>query len=249
MEQEERIKLYLKGYEEGQKEAWSKIKHMISRYEGWELKSRIESRLGTLYQDVKSKRFDLKEDPSQLFFDEEEKTETVDDTGDTKEQRELASGEGLLVIEEDSKNSIQKFLELISEDQNGLLISRDAPDKLMKRFEFRSNVGFIWLSKSSRKDFSNFDYEIDTVSPSNLQKLSACIGNFLKNTEQGVVFISGIPSIINYIDFKKVQNFIGWVRDTVSKRDGYFICSIPENSMKKKRLSILKAEFDLVNTG
>ncbi len=242
MDQEERMKLYLKGYEEGQKEAWSKIKNMVSRYEGWELKSRIESRLGTLYQDVKSKRFDLKEDPSQLFFEQEEKPQK----GSTEIETELTNGEGLLMIEEDSDGSIQEFITLSSKSQGGLFISRDSPDKLQKRFDFDDKVSIVWLSKSSKKDFSHLEHEIDIISPSNLQKLSACIGNFLKNSNGGAVFISGIPTMINYNDFRKVQNFIGWVRDTVTKRDGYLICSIPESSIKKKRLSILKAEFDLV---
>lgn len=244
MDQEERIELYLRGYEEGQKEAWSKIKHMVSRYDGWELKSRIESRLGTLYQDVKSKKVDLRDDPSPLFFEEPEKV-----TKDKKVGLEfdLTNGESLLVIEENPERSIKEFLTLISENRHGLFISRDSPDKIKKKFDFSPDINFIWLSKSSRKDFSDFKNQINTVSPSNLQKLSSEIGKFLKNQPEGVVFISSIPSIINYLDFKKVQKFISWTMDTVSESNGFFICSIPEASIKKKSLSILKAEFDIVD--
>ncbi len=243
MDQEKKIELYLRGYEEGQKEAWSKIKHMVSRYDGWELKSRIESRLGTLYQDVKSKKVDLKEDPSPLFFEEPE-TESEKVTSDL--EVDLYNGEGLLLIEENPDDSINKFSTLISEERNGLFISRDSPDKIIKRFEFGSDVSFIWLSKSSRKDFSEFDYEIKTVSPSNLQKLSSLIGTFLKSNEEGVIFMSGIQSIINYTSFNKLQRFIGWTMDNVSEKNGFLICSIPESSIKEKRLGILKAEFDVV---
>ncbi|MGM0406248.1 MAG: DUF835 domain-containing protein [Thermoplasmatota archaeon] len=242
MDQEKKIELYLRGYEEGQKEAWSKIKHMVSRYDGWELKSRIESRLGTLYQDVKAKKVDLREDPSPLFFEEPEKErEKVIDDLDV----DLNNGEGLLVIEENLGDSIEKFKKLISEERKGLFISRDSPDKILRRFDFGSNVSFIWLSKSSKKDFSDFDYEISTVSPSNLQKLSSFIGTFLKSNDEGVIFISGIQSIINFTSFSKLQRFIGWTMDNVSEKNGFLICSIPDSSIKEKRLGILKAEFDI----
>lgn len=243
MDQEKKIELYLRGYEEGQKEAWSKIKHMVSRYQGWELKSRIESRLGTLYQDVKSKKVDLKEDPSPLYIEGTE-LETKEIDSDIKV--DLSSGESLLIIEDKPDGSIKKFLSLLSEKRDGLFISRDSPDKITKMFDFSSDVGFIWLSKSSRKDFSDLEYHIKTVSPSNLQKLSSHIGNFLKSSDEGVIFISGVPSIINYTDFNKLQKFIGWTLDNVSEKNGYLICSIPKSSIKDKRLGILKTEFDIV---
>lgn len=243
MDQEKKIELYLRGYEEGQKEAWSKIKHMVSRFEGWELKSRIESHIGTLYQDVKSKKVDLRDDPSPLLFEEPElDTQKIDNDIEV----DLSNGESLLIIEDDPIQSIKKFLTLVSDKRNGLFISRDSPEKIIKRFEFGSNISFIWLSKSSRKDFSELEYHIKTVSPSNLQKLSSHIGNFLKSSDEGVIFISGVPSIINYTDFNKLQKFIGWTLDNVSEKNGYLICSIPKSSIKEKRLGILKTEFDIV---
>lgn len=243
MDQEKKIELYLRGYEEGQKEAWSKIKHMVSRFEGWELKSRIESHIGTLYQDVKSKKVDLRDDPSPLLFEEPElDTQKIDNDIEV----DLSNGESLLIIEDDPIQSIKKFLTLVSDKRNGLFISRDSPEKIIKRFEFGSNTSFIWLSKSSRKDFSELEYHIKTVSPSNLQKLSSHIGNFLKSSDEGVIFISGVPSIINYTDFNKLQKFIGWTLDNVSEKNGYLICSIPKSSIKEKRLGILKTEFDIV---
>ncbi len=244
MDQDKKMKLYLRGYEEGQKEAWSSIKYMISRYDGWELKSRIESKLGTLYQEVKSKKVDLREDPSPLLIEDEEDSELQE--AENKSNLPLYKGESLLFFEERHEDSLNKFLELVTEGRNGLFISRDAPDKLMKKVKFPLQTSFIWLSKSSGKIFSHIEQDTLTISPTNLQKLSSQVGNFLKHSDEGVIYISGLPSMINYVGFNKTQEFLSWVLDRVSERDGLIICSIPEKSIKQKRLGVLKAEFDRI---
>jgi len=244
MDQDEKMELYLRGYEEGQKEAWSSAKYMISRYDGWDLKSRIESKLGTLYQAVKSKRVELRDDPSPLVIEKDEDLDPLE--ADVKSDIPLLKGESLLFFEDRPEDSFKKFLELVSEDRGGLIISRDAPDKLIKRTDFPHDTSFIWLSKSSGKDFSHIEQNTFTISPTNLQKLSSQVGNFLKNSDEGVIFITGLPSMVNYLGFNKMQEFISWVLDRVSERDGFMICSLPEKSIKQKKLGILKAEFDKV---
>lgn len=242
MDQEEKMELYLKGYEDGQKEAWSNIKKLISRYEGWDLKSRVESKIGTLYQEVQSKKVELQDEPSILEISEE---------GEAKREVDLVideweKGNSYLFLNGD-EIAYKELQSLFDRDIKGLIISRESPEKIVNKYNISEKVQLIWLTKSTSKKIENDLISWSKISPGNLSKLSSEIGNFLKRNKNGCVFVSGIPSLINYNDFEKVLKFISWVIDRTYQRHGYLIVSLSHLSLKEEYINTIKDEFDFVS--
>lgn len=243
MDLEDKIELYLRGYEEGQKEAWNEIKGMVSRFEGFKLKTRVESKLGTLYQAVESKRVDLQEDPAKLKIEEEEeeKEEPEDKDGDLKFDRH----ETTLVVEEHLEKSMDGFKSLLDEDSRGMIISRKHPVDLVEKYGIKRKwTTLVWLTKNPRGEKEEED--IETIAPGSLSPLSTVVGEFLGKDDNRVIHMTGLPNLINNTGFKSVMSFVSWSIDNVLSADGNFILSLPEKALEPKNFNILKDEFDKV---
>ncbi|MEF8873773.1 MAG: DUF835 domain-containing protein [Candidatus Thermoplasmatota archaeon] len=247
MDDDEKIKVYLKGYEEGQKEAWSDIESMVSKFEGWELKSRIESRIGTLYQEVESKREELKEDIDQLDFEEEESK-----GGEEEDTIEIPwkPGEGYLFIEDKLKEAIEVLGEVIESGVPILFIVRQSPDKIMDLFDDGSSIGddckFVWLSREDGVGEQPAAVEVERISPSDLPSLSQKIGKFLKNEEETVVLFSGIKLLTSYNEEDKILHLLHFTKDRIKDNDSCLVASISDKAVEEKFLEKFKDEFEEV---
>ena len=247
MDQEKIIEIYLKGYEEGQEEAWSNIKSLVSKHDGWELRSRVESKIGTLYQDIEYKKSELRRNPQSLQLDLEE-DETEEEDLEEQVERELPSwdiSDSHMIIEPEPNKGFDEYKKLNQEGFPGMVITRNPPSKILKRYELnKDKTRFIWLSKSGSPKSDEVD--VERISPSDLSGLSSNIGVFLKNNKNGVVFLSGVPYLNNFSDNKKVLNFISWIKDRITEHEGFYLLSMSGSTVDKKFLEKVKGEFDEV---
>lgn len=237
MDEEDKIELYLKGYKEGQKEAWDDIEGMISKYEGWKLRSRIESKIGTLQREIKSKRSELNENPEILVIETEEPTEGEFNLPWNK-------GDAYLFIEKKPKNSLGELSKVMKEGVSALLIVRESPDKIIKNYDVPVNESkFIWLTQSEGNG-SELDLNMIKKSPSDLSGLSNEIGGYMKKNPNSVIFLSGIALMTNYSEENKVLKFLTFSRDKVTENDGCLVGSISGDALEEKFLEKIKGEFD-----
>ncbi len=242
MKEEKKIALYLKGYEKGQEDAWSKIESLISKYEGWELRSRIESRIGTLHHEIDSKRTELKENPEMLSIEEEEPT---DEKFISEEEIPWNKGDAYLFVENKLGESIRELADVVERGASALLILREDPKKAVEQFEIPvENCRFIWLSRSKEINGSENDMSVEKISPSNLSGLSNAIGSYLKSNRKGVVFLSGIPLMTNYNDENKVLRLLNFSRDKVTENEGCLVASISPDAFEEKFFEKIKGEFN-----
>jgi len=244
MDEKDKIELYLKGYEEGQKEAWSDIKSLVSKHEGWDLKSRIESRIGTLYQELDSKREELKEHPERLSVKEEVPPKKVENF-----DIPWTVGESYLFLEKKPKTSIRELVEIVKKEVSVLFILRDPPHKRLEGYEGEisfENCKFVMLSRQSGMTKPIDDIEIDRISPDDLSGLSSMIGKFLKSRENPVIFLSGIPFLINYNDEEKILHLLHFTKDKVADCEGCLLSSISPEVVEKTFLEKFKSEFNEV---
>lgn len=243
MDQDKLIEIYLKGYKEGQEEAWSNIKNLVSKHDGWELRSRVESKIGTLYQDIEYKRSELRRDPKSLQLDLKEEEEEVEEV-----EEELPSWnvtDSHMIIESKPQEGFDEYNKLNSKGYPGLVITRDPPSKIVKRYNLDlEGTKFIWLSKSGSSN--NDDINVKRISPSDLSGLSSDIGIFLKNSENGIIFLSGVPYLNNFSEPNKVLNFISWIKDRITEHEGFYLLSISGSAVDDKFLEKTKGEFDEV---
>ncbi len=263
MDKEDYIEIYIQGYKRGQKEAWKEVQNLISHHDGWELKSRVESKIGTLYQDVKAKRAEVKKDPDFMESIEVLEKESSKDQEKEEEQKkdqktekrkgiDWNPGDSCIIMEERPSRGFKEFSRLLKEGVPGLFISRASPDKAVDKYQIpKENCEFIWLSKGGSDSPKIEGMDGRKVSPSNLSALSSVIGSFEKEKGECVVFISGLSSMTNFSERKKIFNFLSWARDRVAGRGssgqrGFFLLSVSSKAVKDKFLEKIKAEFDEV---
>ncbi len=241
MDKEDKIELYLKAYEEGLKDAWSDIESLISKYEGWELRSRTESKIGTLYQEVDSKRTELNEDPGMLTIGEDDGP----GNGDDEPKISWTKGDAYLFIEKKPERSLDELVDVMRKGASALIIARESPDKLLDMHDIPEDGSkFIWLTRSKGE---NVGSDIKTIkrSPSDLSGLSNEIGNYMINNQNSVIFLSGIPLMTNYNDGSKVLKFLNFTRDKVTENEGCLVVSLSGSALEEKLLEKIKGEFDL----
>jgi len=241
MKEEKKIALYLKGYEKGQEDAWSEIESLVSKYEGWELRSRIESKIGTLYQEVESKRTDLKDNPEILS----PKKEPPDEPTPTEKEIPWNKGDAYLFVENKLGESIKEMVDIVERGASALLILREDPEKTIERFDMPlKDCRFIWLSSSKGVNYSEDDLAVEKISPSDLSGLSNAIGSYLKSNQKGVVFLSGIPLMTNYNEENKVLRLLNFSRDKVTENEGCLVASISPDALEEQFFEKIKGEFN-----
>ncbi|MFP3871762.1 MAG: DUF835 domain-containing protein [Candidatus Aenigmatarchaeota archaeon] len=244
MDKDKRMKVYLKGYKEGQEEAWADIKSMLSKFDGWELKSRVESRIGTLYQEVESKKEELKENEEKLIFEEE----GLEEEGEKRTTDvPWRPGDAYLFVENRLKAGIEVFDQVVRGGNPILLIVRDPPSKVMDGFDdilTGDNLKFVWLSRKKNHDEQRDENEIERISPGDLSGLSQVIGDFFGSHERAVVLLHGIPFLLNYNDEKKVLKLLHFTHDEATENNGCVVASISGNAVEEKFLEKVKGDFD-----
>lgn len=242
MDKKKKEELYLKGYEEGLKEAWSTIKRIVSRYEGWELKSRVNGKLGTLYQDISSKRVELKDDPDMLVLEGD-----MDESKDHVEERKgsFEDASTILVVEKKLEEGLSIFRELMEDGDPGLCISREYPQKYQGGFGLKDkDVHYVILAKNQNDSYRGEGTNWDVNNPGNLTDLSTSIGNFMKHNNGGVILLKGLQYMMVYNDFVMIKKFLNFVREKINEYHGKFILSISKSSLNQDEMDYLKAEFD-----
>ncbi len=236
MDKDLKILLYIKGYEEGQKEAWKDIKRLIKRHDGWDLRSRIESKVGTLYQDIASKKAELMDDPTLLEFDDEQQEEPKEEDVEWDESF-------YLVIEDKPSRSMSAFKELVEKGYDGICISNEFPMKLKNRYDLPDEkVLFVQLQKSNYG--SNATVKCIRCSPANLSNLSAKIGDLLKNRSEPIILLHGVHTLTLHNDLNRVLSFIDWIKGKVHSDEGFFITSISSSDFSKSEIGRFKGHFD-----
>lgn len=188
-----------------------------------------------------SKRTELEENPEILIPDEEEKP----DEGTPTSKRDISwnKGDAYLFIEKKPQNSLEELSDVMKKGASALIIVRQSPDKIIEKYDLpEDGARFIWLS-SSEGD-SELDIDMTTRSPSDLSGLSNEIGNYMKDNQKGVIFLSGLPLMTNYNEQNKVLKFLNFSRDKVTENDGCLVTSISGDALEEKFLEKMKGEFD-----
>ncbi len=243
IDEKEKIELYLKGYEEGQKDAWTDIESLVSKHEGWELKSRIESRIGTLYQQVNSKREELKEHPEKLSLEEEEDSPEGSETIDVP----WNVGGSYLFLEEKPKKSIRELVEIVKKEVSVLFILSEPPHKRLESYDASfENCEFVMLSRERSGTEPIDGIEVKRNSPDDLNNLSAVIGKFFRSKDKPVVFLSGIPFLSNYNEEEDILKLLNFTKEKLNDHDGCLAASLSADAVEKNFLGKFKNKFDQV---
>ena len=159
MAKDELKKAFLKGYEEGLKDAWSDISKLTTRgYSSTELNIMAKSKMAVVPRAVEEKARAM------------ERTDlSIEEVPTPYGEQKLPDRRGSYVVKEEKADAIfEHFAGLIEKGHHGLCITRMHPRDIEGRFASKS-VRFLWLSRSEPEAKG----DVKSISPTELSALAS----------------------------------------------------------------------------
>lgn len=239
METKDEAMAFLKGYEEGLREAWSDFINLTSRsYRSKEIqilaKMHIQNKIP---KKIEKKRHELERILNIALEEKPHETEWV--------RSEIVPGRAYLVKETSPPKIFNIYSELLDEETIGLCIHRTEPDKLIRKYGIKGKI--IWLSKtemlpSIQEDFTCADLSV--VSPTSLETLSTTIIEFLKQEGRKVIMMGGLDFLLTHNDFQKVMKFLQSIKDRIFYSKAIMLVAYDPEILEVKNRKILEKEIE-----
>jgi len=239
METKDQARAFLKGYEEGLKEAWKDFIALTNKgYRSREIQilAKMEI-LKNIPKKIEMKRNEVEKRFGIIL--EEKLHETAWD------QTEIVSGRTYLVEETNPPKIFDIYSGLLKEGTAGLCIHRTEPDKLIEKYGIKGKI--IWLSKtemlpSTWEEFR--DADLSVVSPTSLETLSTSIIEFLKLEGKKVIMMGGLDFLLTHNDFSKVMKFLQSIKDRIFYSKAIMLVSYDPEILEGKNRKILEKEIE-----
>ncbi len=159
------------------------------------------------------------------------------------ENHDVELGRTYLYEEDKPLNSFQVFFNTVSDEVNGLLITRTNPSVLKKTFpDMHHNIKIYWLT-----DIESTEPSID---PTEIEQLDATITGFvnssLKNNTESIILLDGMEYIISRNSFNQTLQLIHHIKDFVSMYNTLLIIPVSPNAIDIKELKQLERELEII---
>ncbi len=152
------------------------------------------------------------------------------------EQFPLESGLIYLVKEKRPMASFGMYNEAVSKGAEGMLISREHPNRLREVHTFSAKT-IIWLSRRPGENH---------VDPTELSLLSLKISRFVEEREKSVVLIEGLEYLITQNDFETVLRFVNHLHDFVLAHDCAIVVVVDPRVLSTRELALLERSARVV---
>ena len=236
---EDFAKGFIKGFEEGLKDAWEEIiKLSMKGYTSRELQIMAKTKKSMLFQRVQQKTDELEKALGRKIQAPEAAPKPA------PVQADLRPGWSYVIKEERPERSFSMFSALVGGGARGLCISRTHPDMLKQKYGFDAET--IWLTKTESAQGSSGKKGAEFVSPNNLAHLASAVREFLSKGENGAVVIEGLEYLTTQNDFKSVLRFVQLINEQVVLDKGYLIIPVDEGTMDPKDFSLVEREMSQV---
>ncbi len=144
-----------------------------------------------------------------------------------------------LVLEEAVGKSGDIFKDLVTHGVSGLAVTRTHPDKIRKQFDLEKTP-IIWLSKER-----DYDPHID---PSDVVGLGYTIKEFIKKSDDGVVWVAGIEYLAVQNSYAETLKFLQSVNEAVAQSRARLIVSVDPKALGEQEVHLLEREVDEVES-
>ncbi|MFP4169815.1 MAG: DUF835 domain-containing protein [Methanomassiliicoccales archaeon] len=204
-ERKDLLREYLRGYEEGMKDAWEDLMRLTNKgYQSSEIRILAKSERMKLSQKVASKQEEVENLLGITLEDEAREKERVS---------QVRPGNAYLIDDPSPDRAFGLFNRLVEQGAEGLCVHRMEPGKIRNHFGFQGKV--VWLTKTELPE-SQFPGEVVCVSPNSLESLTTMIVNFLGGEGQRVLLFGGLYYLVTHNDFSKVLRFVQSMKDRVT---------------------------------
>lgn len=230
---------FIKGFEEGLKDAWEEIIKLSTKgYTSRELQIMAKTKQSMLFQKIQAKVDELERAMGKKIFTQEAQPRQA------APKAELTPGFSYVVREERPVRSFSMFSSILGQGSKGLCISRTHPDTLKHMYGFDAET--VWLTKTENPQGASAGKSGRFVSPNNLANLASTVREFLSKEKSGVVIIEGLEYMTTQNDFKSVLRFLQLINEQVVLDKGYLIIPVDESTMDSKDFSLIEREMSQV---
>lgn len=235
MEEEDKKKVYGKGYENGLRDAWNSAVRLTTRgHSPQELRMIAKGNLAAIPQRVSEKVSRI--DTSTLLPEEEPAPRY-------KMTKPLEEGRSYIVNERRPDRSFLMFSELVQRGFPGLCVARIHPDELRDRYGME-DVKLIWLTRSEKRGtvLEALGAGEEFVSPSNLAGLASELIKFIDAGGKAVV-LEGLEYLVTQNSFNPVMKFLQKINEKALVKGVTFLVSIDPNTLGAREYQLLSREI------
>jgi hypothetical protein len=239
---------YLKGYEDGLKEAWEDLIALTMKgYTSREIQILAKSRRSDVPQkiEIRKKRL-VREMGLDLEVPSTRKTAEPGPSKDitTATTEPLAYAPGVTTIIHDFRLDAPIILlkEQLGLGRSGLCIVRTPPESIKKKHGIECQM--VWLTRTIGVEATgdNLPDQVPFVSPTDLAKISAVIKTFSTKNAGGTILLEGLEYLISQNDARDVLRFLSAVRDQVYLSKAFLMLPIDPTVFDDRDLKALERE-------
>ncbi|MGC1121817.1 MAG: DUF835 domain-containing protein [Candidatus Methanofastidiosia archaeon] len=149
---------------------------------------------------------------------------------------ELEPGEGYVIMEKKPEKAFEIFVDLVTHEIPGFVISRTHPEKIKRKYNLLK-TSMVWLTRSQVEQ---------GVDPNDLSKLIFIIRNFTRRSEQSVVLLDGLEYLMTQNGFEAALRFLRDLKDTIVLNDSRLIVPLHTDTLSVKELGLLERELIVI---
>lgn len=135
--------------------------------------------------------------------------------------------------------SFEIFVDFITHGIPGLVISREHPKKVKKKYNL-VRTPILWLSRS---DVDN------ALNPTDLPVLINIIRKFTRKSDETIVLLNGLEYLISQNNFGTVLKCLQEVKDIIILNNARLVLPLHRGTLSLQEYSILEKEFLILESG
>jgi len=226
---------YLKGYEEGMRDALDELIAMTCRksYTSTEIQILAKNQRNSIPKKKVTKKAELERALGSSLDAIEERP---DEPG-----QEAAPGKTLLIKGEGNQQALADFRDLVRAGWDGLCISRASP-KEVKEFVGKECI-VLWLTKADPMagDQDREEY----INPTETAKMQTIIRNFLNKNKgrPSVILLDGMTYIITNTDFRSFLKIAQKLKDDVQQARSLLLLPYEPKNLPESEVNLLINEM------
>ena len=140
-----------------------------------------------------------------------------------------------VLLEEEIEKSYRTFRRLIDFGVPGLLISREHPKKLARKYGI-PKISVVWLSRSEA------EY---ALSPCDFLGLKNAVESFIERNQKSVIMLDGIEYFIIQIGFDRTSEYLREFRRIAVSSDSILIVPFCRDTIDEDELGLLNTTMSL----
>lgn len=167
-----------------------------------------------------------------------EAAKPVDDAEKIGEKYELELHQSYLALEEKPQKSFERFVNEVEHGAQGLIITRQYPNKIRKRYGLEKTP-ILWLSTKPGDN---------NINPTNIATLIHVIVNFIQKSENSILLLDAVEYLVTNNDFPTILRAIERLNEVVMQSNSRMIISLDPRTLDVSEVAVLGRNMEVIES-